>query len=83
MLISAVFFNPYLRAEVFNPNNSAFCASGLYTIVKRVCERILKFVPSSGFFESYLNYYHWRGEFSSEAWHLEEHATLYRNEASF
>ncbi|CAE6518107.1 unnamed protein product, partial [Rhizoctonia solani] len=80
MLISAVFLNPYLRARLFNPNNSAFCANGLYTTVKRVYERIFKVVPNSGFFEAYLSYYHWRGEFSPEAWHLEEHATLYRNE---
>ncbi|CAE6453995.1 unnamed protein product [Rhizoctonia solani] len=76
----AVFLNPYLRARLFNPNNPAFCANGLYTMVKRVHKRIFKTTPSSEFFEAYLNYYHWRGEFSHESWHLDEHAAMYHND---
>lgn len=83
VFILAVFFNPYVRALLFNPNNPAFCANGLYTIVKRVFERIFKATPDSGLFEAYVDYFSWRGEFSRDAWHLEDYATMYKSEVSF
>ncbi|QRV77917.1 hypothetical protein RhiJN_05932 [Ceratobasidium sp. AG-Ba] len=80
VFILAVFFNPYIRALLFNPHNPAFCINGLYTTVKRVFERVFKTSAGSGLFEAYVDYFNWRNEFSREAWHLDEYARMYTDE---
>jgi hypothetical protein len=80
--ILAVFFNPYIRCSLFSPENPDFCANGLYTIVRRVFERVFKKAPDLGLFEAFMSYFHWSDEFSVNTWHLGEYSEMYKNEVS-
>jgi hypothetical protein len=80
--ILAVFFNPYIRCRLFSPNSPDFCANGLYTVVRRVFERVFQKAPESGLFEAFISYYNWSNEFSADAWHLKEYLEMYKNEVS-
>jgi hypothetical protein len=80
--ILSVFLNPYIRCRLFNPDNPSFCVSALYTVAKRVFERVFQRAPDSRLFEAFISYYHWKDEFSMEQWHLEEYSTMYGKDVS-
>ncbi|KAG9103726.1 hypothetical protein FRC06_008583 [Ceratobasidium sp. 370] len=67
---------------LFNHDNSAFCANGLYAVVKRVFQCVFKIAPDSGLFEAYVSYFAWQGEFSAKSWLLEEYAAMYKKEST-
>ncbi|QRV73696.1 hAT family dimerization protein [Ceratobasidium sp. AG-Ba] len=78
--ILAVFFHPYIRCRLFSPNSPDFCANALYTVVRRVFERVFQKEPDSGLFEAFMSYYNWTDEFSAESWHLKEYSDMYSKE---
>jgi hypothetical protein len=69
--ILAVFFNPYIRADLFNRKIIQFTPAGIYGIVKRMYKRVFREDPDFDLHSACMDYYKCREEFSDEAMHLE------------
>ncbi len=68
--ILAVFFNPYIRADLFNRRIIQFTPAGIYGIIRRVYKRIFRVGDDALDYELHsacMDYYNSREEFSDEA----------------
>jgi hypothetical protein len=70
--VLAIFFNPYIRADLFNRKIIQFMPAGMYGIVKHVYKHIFCTEPDFDLHATCLNYYKCREEFSDDAMHLYE-----------
>ncbi|KDN35540.1 hypothetical protein RSAG8_11497, partial [Rhizoctonia solani AG-8 WAC10335] len=75
--ILAVFLNPFIRARLFNPNNTSLNRSALYGIVKRVFRRIFRRDTGIDLYEAFIDYYACRNEFNPDKWDYEESKEIY------
>jgi hypothetical protein len=80
--ILAVFLNPFIRARLFNSQNTSLNRSSLYSIVKRVFRRVFRRDNDLGLYEAFLDYYSSRNEFSPDRWDYEELRETYEKEVS-
>ncbi|QRV84724.1 hAT family dimerization protein [Ceratobasidium sp. AG-Ba] len=68
----AVFLNPFIRARLFNPQNTRLNRSSLYGIAKRVFRRVFQKNNDLELHEAFLDYYEGRNEFHPDRWDYEE-----------
>jgi len=70
--ILGVFFNPYIRADLFNRKIIQFTPAGIYGIVKRMYKRVFREEPDFDLHAACMDYYKCRAEFSDDAMHLDD-----------
>ncbi|EUC58795.1 hypothetical protein RSOL_279600, partial [Rhizoctonia solani AG-3 Rhs1AP] len=75
--ILAVFFNPFIRARLFNRKNKLLSRSALYGAVKRVFKHIFWKENDLELYEAFLDYYDSRNEFSADMWDYQEQQAVY------
>ncbi|KAF8576365.1 hypothetical protein K439DRAFT_665456 [Ramaria rubella] len=71
IFILAVFFNPYIRASLFNPTIIQFTAAGIYGIIRRVFQRLYRKDSDYELHSAFMDYYKASAEFADDAMHLE------------
>ena len=72
VFILAVFFNPYIRADLFSRKIIQLTPAGMYGIVKRMYKRVFREEPEFGLHVACMDYYKCRSEFSDDAMHLND-----------
>jgi hypothetical protein len=73
VFILAVFFNPYIRADLFNRSNTILNPAGLVTLVLRVWARLFQQSSESvppGLRRATVDYYSRNAEFADDEMHL-------------
>lgn len=80
VFISAVVMNPYVRGKVFARGNPVLSPAGLYSIVKRTCQRMLRTDLGLQFHTAFFDYLTESNEFSSSLMGLTEWKELYEQE---
>ncbi|RXW12099.1 hypothetical protein EST38_g13755, partial [Candolleomyces aberdarensis] len=76
VFILSVVLNPYVRDRCFASGNAALTRSGLSSIARRVCERVLRLKCGPQFMEAFIDYLAERCEFSRAFLHLDEFEAL-------
>jgi hypothetical protein len=66
LFISALLLNPFIRDKIFTGSRIELSRVGLYNIVKRVAERILRVTTDADFHSALMDYLNNSTEFSQE-----------------
>ncbi len=83
VFIAGVVMNPYIRNSCFSGKVQELTPIGLFTIIKRVCERVLRVETNNDFYAAFMDYLEDEREFSRAWMQLDTIKELAEKQVSF